>query len=494
MNWLRGLLGKKGRPEPNPGIPVPDQLPHRVEVIPGELCVDIEHHGDQWTYWTEGLLNYGQAELVFGLKLTAPKVLPQDPLEVFANIHHLAKIGELLQINDHIAGPPGTKFLGRACGGFLLAPAPAPGWRIHAKPRLLLVVILESEYAFFRVGGPQRLLAQLAWQGGSFPYPPYFDPEREPVPLASPQIKSVLEHGDGRFWQASAFRQDDLERVLLRIHRRQHEQMRDFLGELEEGAPILLVTGPDPAADACLVWRPEAEPPVTALQLDGSRARRKLGAFILITLTQENESEANGVREDGFQFDLTGKDYTLIRESLLNGTDLELRIPDSNLTLEWFEDVPIVRSASTKIKMKSVAFYQSEETMQQRLDSDPLPLNRYLAELENQVAQYFEERSGPVRGFLVAVAIQPGQRSKIWVDSAESLPNLSKRLQGVTAPAVYEGPVILGLPFQLPDGPEVELPLVPTQWRVAATSALRSGRKSSDWDELIRLIWPPRSR
>lgn len=110
------------------------------------------------------------------------------------------------------------------------------------------------------------------------------------------------------------------------------------------------------------------------------------------------------------------------------------------------------------------------------------------------MAQYFEERPGPVQGFLVAVAIQPGQRSKIWVDSAASFPDLSTRLQGVTAPGVYEGPVILGLPFQLADGPEVELPVVPTQWRVAATSALQSGSKSSDWDDLIRIIWPLKSR
>lgn len=144
-------------------------------------------------------------------------------------------------------------------------------------------------------------------------------------------------------------------------------------------------------------------------------------------------------------------------------------------------------------KLQQLRLYQPEAVLSARTDVNSL------ARDAKQIQQVFESLAAKewlpeVTAVLVAVAIRPGQRQRVWVEFiGKDAPGEAAKLEAKLAKSA--APEVKGLvAFELEFGREGQsqgqrptIPEVPTAWREVAKKA---GRTILIPDEAVDALWP----
>lgn len=140
-----------------------------------------------------------------------------------------------------------------------------------------------------------------------------------------------------------------------------------------------------------------------------------------------------------------------------------------------------------------IALYQPDEVLVARVP-DVTALSGYVQVLEGVCSLYFAATDRPDQ-IEVVVAVRPGEKSKVWLNSKEvgaaGLESLRKKLEAVTPAEVKEGPVAFAILGKtgggLPSGePAEKAPPVPNEWREAMKGAKEPLALP---DGVLDLIW-----
>jgi len=320
--------------------------PVRVEVIPGQLAVEVylheiaSQHGAIacWTYVTDGLAVHGQTEIAFTLRHDPDEVsqrFPDDPLRLFATIHGLAATGQRV-------GAGGVTEFGEAMFlGHHLLYAAAQGMAGVALPApcLAALLITADELRAVRAFGAARVLARLGQAAAFYPFPPWADRRRRGLALertfessllskiaraAAPNLHLMLHDGQ----------------ITLRALRAEQPLWRDRLAQLPADAAVALLTSIDPTANGCLTWVPGQKAP-EAIVPPGSDGSRMSGCFVVFVTGQP--VNRGMILEDGFAIELTAEGWQAIRRALGEGDDLTLPAAAGGMAfaLAWRDEIDL---------------------------------------------------------------------------------------------------------------------------------------------------------
>jgi hypothetical protein len=140
-------------------------------------------------------------------------------------------------------------------------------------------------------------------------------------------------------------------------------------------------------------------------------------------------------------------------------------------------------------KLQRLRLYQTEDIVAARVDVDSL------ANSAKAIQQAFERLTAgawlpEVKGVVVAVAIRPGRRQRIWCElvgknAPRDAVKLDTELAKTTTPDV-KGLVAYALEFAR-EGQKPTLPIVPKSWQAVAKQA---GREILIPDDAVAALWP----
>jgi hypothetical protein len=302
-------------------------FPAHFELVPGKLAADVHFHeigtpaGSLacWTYTTNGLLTYGQKELIFTLVCApdeARNAFPQDPLHFFAFILQLAQAGQLVDaggvsrfgdknlLGHHLAYIPPQSLQG----------VPIPDSAITA------ILVTEDEVSAVEEFGVTRLMARLGHASRYYPCPPWSERSRPGLSFERTRQESILARVPRLHAPGVTIRREN-QRIILRVTSQAGERLRTHLAQLPKKTPIALLTDIDPMANACLVWAPELPAP-TAITPPYSDGSRLCGCFVLF-VPEQKEQEVR-LFEDGFSLLLSTRSWRRMRKALMQGRPFTL--------------------------------------------------------------------------------------------------------------------------------------------------------------------------
>lgn len=481
-----GWMKKPEAAKPTGGLVIPDQLPHRFEVIPGQLEVELHRLEERdWVFISNGMQAHGQREMVLCLRIPNATSLPTDPFPFFSQCLQMAQQGMTVDHNGRTGLGPNQMFGRQDVTGLIYVDCPDLG--IPLPPEALLVVPLVAEELQIREqAGHLRILSQLGRQVRYYPFPYWFDLKRKPVPLASRIVAETIFNKLGRLslWSVRAWIEG--ETIKVRIDSSALPQIQNALKTLPAEAPLAILTGLDDDADGCLVWCPgEAGP--QAITPDGSQGRRLAGAFLLVCPVEEG-SEDFRMMEDGFGFLLSPARYATFLERLQAGLNLELRGLQVGLSLEWTTPRKTGALDFAGLQIGTVTLYQPDHVLRQRLVDGVKALAGYHQSLCAGLIDYFRERSLPAHGFFLAVGIKPDGSTRIWIDDLDSgyqhFGELARQLEKVAPPRVEGGPFAFGFDMQVQACLMEHMPQIPRAWAPS---------EGADWtvpDGVFAHIWP----
>jgi hypothetical protein len=115
-------------------------------------------------------------------------------------------------------------------------------------------------------------------------------------------------------------------RVVLELGTQGLNSLREGMSYVDSNRVLALVTGPDPLADACLVWNGLTGQPL-GIERPGGRNARLLGNHVV--LSAGGEGPAVRILEDGFGVVLTNELWSSLR-SALDDRPVSWTIPPSD--------------------------------------------------------------------------------------------------------------------------------------------------------------------
>jgi hypothetical protein len=141
------------------------------------------------------------------------------------------------------------------------------------------------------------------------------------------------------------------------------------------------------------------------------------------------------------------------------------------------------------LKLRRLRLYQPEKILAARADVDAFAAGA------KAIQQVFETLTAggwcpQVKGVLVAVAVRPGQRQRVWVefvgkDAPDEAAKLEAKLAQAPAPRV-KGLVAYALEYGR-EGEKPTFPVVPISWQAVAKKA---GKSIQIPDQAIDALWP----
>lgn len=284
-----------------------------------------------WFFVSEGLVKFGQRELVLGLECLGGEdelSVPADAIPLIKTVYHLASQGHLVGPEGRTQMGPDVIFGRKDVSGFLYVPlvepvVPAPD------DALLVIPLLGDEFRVREAHGNLRVLAQFGYHARYFPFPPWFDRSRRALLRWDSFQSSLLSVTGGLFrWGIRVLKID--RRVVLLLDVKEKKSM----AYLRPDIPVALRTGLDARADSCLVWSSGQKEP-TAINIEGRAAEQMAGCFFLALNDPEESPDRGELREDGFVFFLQKQSYAQLLECLQNGRDVELPAQGLSLSVIW---------------------------------------------------------------------------------------------------------------------------------------------------------------
>jgi hypothetical protein len=389
--------------------------PVNVDVVPGRLSVRVHAHDlatqqariPCWSYVTDGLAAYDQAEIVFTLRREpgeAAERFPDPPFRLFAAIHELAERGQRITAGGQ------TEFGDARLFDHHVLYAPAQSLSgVPLPPRCLTALLVTAdELRAVRTFGPTRVLARMGQAATHYPFPPWVDRRRRGVtmdrtfeasalaklPRASAQDVRATLHGD---------------RIVVGALRAEPPVWQDRLAQLPDGVPLALLTALDPTANGCLVWVPGQKEP-EAIIPTGSDASRVCGCFL--ALFADQPANTGKILEDGFAMQLTAEAWQALRRALIEGEELTLPGTDGmSLALTWRDEDEVGRSDGDgdagwqadppgpparpgKVALGPVRLLTSEAELAERASAEQL--GAFCRELQGCVERVLPDRDEPL--------------------------------------------------------------------------------------------------
>jgi hypothetical protein len=385
--------------------------PVSVDVVAGRLSARVHVHDlatqqariPCWSYVTDGLAAYDQAEIVFTLRREpgeAAERFPDPPFRLFAAILDLAEHGQLITAGSQTELGDDRLFDHHV----LYAPAqPLSG--VALPPGCLTALLVTAdELRAVRTFGPTRVLARMGQAATHYPFPPWADRRRRGVamdrtfeasalaklPRASAQDVRAALHGD---------------RIVVSALRLEPPAWQDRLAELPDGVPVALLTALDLTANGCLVWVPGQKEP-EAIIPTGSDASRVCGCFL--ALFADQPANAGKILEDGFAMQLTGEAWQALRRALIEGEELTIAAAGGmSLALTWRDGDEVGPGAGAqidtpqapagrpgKVALGPVRLLTSEAELARR--ASPEQLDAFCRELQRCVERVLADRDEPL--------------------------------------------------------------------------------------------------
>lgn len=322
MSALKNLFGFREKKTVFPALVplVPDKLSAVVSLT------NIAAPSGQipcWVYSTRGFQAMGQKEMVLLLareKDEAPENYPQEPLNMFTSFAPLIGRGETYDVGDlPDFGGPGP--FGRQL--VFLPPLPVSGVSVP-QDAIIPFLIDYSEREMIESYGLTRFLARLGKASGVYPCPVWSQRIR-PFLLPTMDEDTVLNRVERiHFPRVIVYQEGDT--IILK-------SMPEMAAKFRENMPALisvaLLTGPDPDADAMLVWEAGQEEHKANI-LPGANGDRMSGSFLVIVPEQpENRWE---IYEDGFVWMVTRHAWEAARKVLMGGRSIKATMVGENLT------------------------------------------------------------------------------------------------------------------------------------------------------------------
>lgn len=276
------------------------------------------------SYVTSGLKTFGQKEIVLTVKINerGPRDEPHgSAFALLRAIKKKAQEGVLVDAGGITTLRP-PAFLGRQ--GLVFCPSAFMDGVQSGCAYLMGILLTDEELAVAESCGYLRVLACLGQEYRYFPYPPWSDLQRLPLPMRDRIEKSILTRMPRLPMSTTASCSRVGNRVLLQLR---PGSARVFAGALSElsGAPFAILPGMDSSADSCLVWNPLLGAP-SDIRPHGSKSDRTAGCFL--SIGPGASRNAGGIFEDGYAFSFTSYTWRSVRESLESGHDLEVRSDD----------------------------------------------------------------------------------------------------------------------------------------------------------------------
>ena len=455
---------------PLPPLEVED-FPCRVQIVPDHLDAVVHDHRIKsrdgevhcWTYVSHGLTEHDQKELVLTLRRdpdAPPSHVPVEPLHFFHEVLDHARRGQLVDIGSTTQfGDPGI--LGRQ--GVVYAHPTKLGDLPLPDDALAALLVERRECATAEAFGVTRLLTRLGRSERHFPYPPWSDPQREPLDLPDLDAEHLLA-AVPRLTTPGVMGVRESTRLVLRLTPAAGEILRQRLLDRPNTDAIALLLELDPAADGCLVWGGPDQDLPSAITPEGSQATTISGSFLALLPADET---AWTVVEDGFLLALTEDDLAKIHTAITDQTPvmLEARKGRQTFWLEWVDDAyrtfgPTYGPEEGVLERRSASLVQAilltpEDTLTERISIDELA--DYIRALSVEVHAHFDpmpESDG--HNLFVEVELSP-ERLVLGVASSGlddiQVLGLPERLQDVNSPTV-RGPIKLRLEFSVWGGPE----------------------------------------
>jgi hypothetical protein len=474
--------------------PLSNPLPVYFEPVPDELAVRVYHHavptraGGEvpcWSYVTDGLRRHGQQELVFTLRRRSGETqIPQDPLDFFARVLRQLGTGQVLEAGGFSRYRSPDGFLGRTgTVGLIYVPAvPLRGVNYADRP-LSALLLAPGEVEWVAARGNYRVLSLLGQWQQHYPWPPWNERDR-PAVLSGLDLRHSLlgQVPVAHLPLATVTRKRN--RVYFQTRRCATRDLRDRLGSLPQDPPFALLTDPDPAANARLVWRPGR--PVGVIGTDDSAAAVLTGGFVAFAAAPNAEEGAH-LCEDGFAVRVRPDTWRRLREALEYGGQMTVAAEGAGMRFVLGPD-----TGEEPAELVATRFLQPDPVVQSRVDVTDL--TAYYQRLAREVEEHFAGLPADDGQTLTLVCmVRPGREVKFWLCcQPDDLPEksraaLERRLRQWTPPAAHAGPIAWALQFHLWGGAGDDDPSVPLPRQWAAVCP--PGQSLMIPDAVLTRVW-----
>jgi hypothetical protein len=277
--------------------------------------------------------------------------------------------------------------------------------------------------------------------------------------------------------------------IVLRIDRKALPRLTEALADIPEGSAKAWLTDPDSASRSRLYWSADTGDSI-GLQPPTGPGRWMTGGFILIGHGGDLKEKAF-VIEDGFIVMLSPRSWEKLTKAFASG--LPVVIPgkggNSSLRVEFYPAAEDKTGQGNRLN--NIVQYSSEEEMDQR-GVDTHALSGYIDDLLKAVsaalARYPQQDAS---GLLVAVAVKPGPKVKVWCEAVEGafnealLKKLEAELQKVRPIAVRNGPIAFALAGAMWRMAAGGSPRFPSAW----TDVAEKSGKPMTVDEILKAVW-----
>lgn len=344
MSWWHGLGLPGAQFDKNTA-----RFPVEIELVPDLLSVSIilnEFSLDGkdivcWTYISNGCVKAGQKELIISIQKKPQEAIsdfPQEPLEFFKAVIQHAAHGETIKAGS-ISEFSDTGFLSAKFRGAAYLKSRQMGDWFPPEDSLATILLTAEELATSQLAGLTRVLALMGRQDLHFPCPVWNDLSRE----SAVSTEMLAQMGDSFIAQMPRLLVRDagvssFERIIdLQMPLSARHYFKQ-LEELDPETPLLILTDFDERADSMLVWQREKKQVPLAITAPGCPGARIAGSFFCVAPFQEKDRGM--IIEDGFALSLTAETWTVLRQSLLNGSPCYFSHDEDgyDFRLSWHQD------------------------------------------------------------------------------------------------------------------------------------------------------------
>src|SRR5262245_37841132 len=458
MKWLGRWFGKR------PVAAQPWSFPRRMSVVADSLAVTVFEHAVQslagtvscWTFVTDGLIGFGQKELVLTIAQAPgehPEHIAAELGRLLAMIRQLAAGGRRVDVGDI------TTFNGPRPGGArglsYVEPQRMDGVELPVSA-LAVIPLMGAEAEVAQRFGVLRVMGRLAAHYRQYPCPPWWVRGRTAVAAAMGDDSSLLERLPLARVPGLSARTDPERGILLCVHPSAQERFLQTLTAAPSGAAFALLPDLDTGADGLLVWTPGVKG-LAAATPPGSRGSRPSLCFVGFALGVDDISTA--LIEDGALVSCTAGAWDALLEAVRAGEPLTLAptAGDRGLALDWVMTTYVSPVDGRAFAGDAAWRTFSPETPGRRrvlegvvlLTPDGDLLNRvsvealagYLDRLERVFKEQYGERSARTT-IHVRVELRPGEPA--WVAGSGDLDQarIAALVASVPPPIVTHGPVV----------------------------------------------------
>jgi hypothetical protein len=282
-----------------------------------------------WSFVSSGLMRAGHREVVLTLRREPDEV--ELPVAVvgsyFASLLAFAEQGSMVQ-EWGISAFDEAPFWGRR--GVIYAPA--LNLSLELPTDVLAAIIVENdELSFAERFGPSRVMALLGLSTHYYPWPPWFDRSRKPMPVRASVLQGILSRmpvlSVTQGWVSREGR-----RVTINMPLPLAAKLAKALPQLPTNA-VAFTFAIDPQADSCMVFTGEGAGLIATL---GSLTERN--ALVLWAIVRDAEADELRYVEDGVLLLQRPASWVELERALIEGRPFHTTLDDIELRLRWHDD------------------------------------------------------------------------------------------------------------------------------------------------------------